>query len=46
VSGGYWSSTPYQPNPDFAWGVHFGLGLPPSGTKPDFFYVRAVRGGF
>lgn len=46
VPDGYWSSTPYQANPDFAWGVHFGLGLPPAGTKPDFFYVRAVRGGF
>ena len=46
ASDGYWSATPYHANPFYAWGVHFGLGLPPSGIKPDFFYARAVRGGF
>jgi hypothetical protein len=41
----YWSATPYGGNPNFAWYVDFSGGYVNYGSKGNFFYVRAVRGG-
>ena len=41
----YWSSTTYQFTPNLAWFVYFLDGSVFSGTKSNFGYVRAVRGG-
>lgn len=41
----YWSSTTVALNPLFARWVNFGDGSVGGGTKDNFFWVRAVRGG-
>ena len=41
----YWSSSTYQYNPDYAWGVYFPSGRATNASKTDGYYVRAVRGG-
>ena len=39
----YWSSTTFADLPDYAWLLHFLVGLVPYDGKRFFFYVRAVR---
>ena len=41
----YWSSSTYQYNPDYAWGVYFPSGRATNASKTSGYYVRAVRGG-
>jgi hypothetical protein len=41
----YWSSTTHQFSPDLAWFVYFLDGSAFSGSKSNFGYLRAVRGG-
>ena len=43
LSGFYWSSTSYELEPEYAWGLDFADGSHGSGLKHDEFYVRAVR---
>ena len=42
-SGGYWSSTTGQDNPNYAWNVYFFYGGVDFDNKTDLYYVRAVR---
>jgi hypothetical protein len=44
-SDGYWSSSSYAGNPDYAWDVDFYSGNDGAGTKTSTYLVRAVRGG-
>ena len=41
----YWSSSTYQYNPDYAWGVYFYNGGLFDGNKAGIAFVRAVRSG-
>jgi len=41
----YWSSTTYESLPNGAWVVDFGYGGVDNFYKPNFYYVRVVRGG-
>jgi len=41
----YWSSTTYEGNKRYAWGINFGYGNVYNGTKDDGGYVRCVRDG-
>lgn len=41
----YWSSTTYQNYATFGWLVDFAVGNILGSTKPEYYYVRAVRGG-
>jgi hypothetical protein len=45
VSSFYWSSTTYADDTSYAWGVDFYNGDDNVGSKPNVYYVRAVRGG-
>jgi Protein of unknown function (DUF1566)/Thrombospondin type 3 repeat len=45
VTSRYWSSTTYVSQPYRAWRVNFGYGHKYYYDKPDYLYVRAVRGG-
>lgn len=46
-SGDYWSSTTYQQTPQLAWDLDIRAGqLESSGSKVQYRYVRAVRGGY
>ena len=45
LSTQYWSSTPIESNPDFAWYVGFFDGFVNSGVKSSGWLVRAVRTG-
>lgn len=42
-SSWYWSSSPAARYSDTAWGVYFYYGIDANGSKPDSYYVRAVR---
>ena len=44
-SGVYWSSSTYQFNPAFAWGLFFNGAGVDGHTKAGSYYVRGVRGG-
>jgi len=41
----FWSSTPYNNNPAFAWNVYFPYGISDGNNKDYRFFVRLVRGG-
>ncbi len=41
----FWSSTPYDGNPAYAWNVYFPYGISDGNNKSYRFYVRLVRGG-
>lgn len=41
----YWSATTYSSSSGSAWFVYFGSGFADTNFKPNFSYVRAVRGG-
>ena len=41
----FWSSTPYDANPAYAWNVYFPYGISDGNNKSYRFYVRLVRGG-
>ncbi len=45
LASGYWSSTTLANGTGDAWGVHFTNGYVYGHDKPDYDYVRAVRGG-
>jgi len=42
---GYWSSSPYVNNSNFAWRVHFGDGSTSDDLRDSTYYVRLVRSG-
>ena len=41
----FWSSTPYDANPAFAWNIYFPYGISDGNNKEYKFFVRLVRGG-
>lgn len=41
----FWSGTPYDANPGFAWNVYFPYGISDGNNKEYKFFVRLVRGG-
>lgn len=41
----FWSSTPYDANPAFAWNIYFPYGISDGNSKDYKFFVRLVRGG-
>ncbi len=41
----FWSSTPYDANPGFAWNIYFPYGISDGNSKEYKFFVRLVRGG-
>ncbi|MBA4256882.1 MAG: hypothetical protein C0445_13515 [Polaromonas sp.] len=43
--GGYWASDTYEPNPAFAWLIHFGNGSTYAFLKTYDLFVRLVRSG-
>ena len=45
AAGGYWSSTSFAGNPNYAWFVRFDNGFVFNSTKAIFTFLRAVRGG-
>ncbi|MBC8236662.1 MAG: DUF1566 domain-containing protein [Helicobacteraceae bacterium] len=45
ISNGYWSSTTYANDTDFAWGLNFGNGGQDGYGKAGDYYVRCVRAG-
>lgn len=41
----FWSGSPYDGNPNFAWNVYFPYGISDGNNKNYKFFVRLVRGG-
>ncbi len=41
----FWSSSPYEANPAFAWNVYFPYGISDGNNKNYKFFVRLVRAG-